>query len=353
MAQHGIDATPQYFIPDRRWHRFAPTPGRKNQSAAYRIVPDPVAPVWWFRDWRMGGSLVRGQGDAGRELSPEETAAWKKRLKEHQRRAEKERLEGYAIESQRAQERWERAQLAPEDHEYLHHKRVQAHGLRVEDGCLLVPLSDIDGNLWSLLKIFPDGFKLNQEFARASECFYVIGDLKEAKTFSVCEGFATAATIFEATGSPVVSACYAGNLENVAPLLRERYPDATIFVCGDDDWLTKMNGQPHNTGKIAATNAARAINGILALPEFGPARAKGDTDFNDQYLRFGGLDKDGREDGLEAVRQTLLRAWKEHKRAPPEPEPPAAAPPFSEEDIALRLTDMRMSFVTLRLSGGG
>jgi putative DNA primase/helicase len=134
---------------------------------------------------------------------------------------------------------------------------VEPHGLRIEDGCLLVPLRDIDGKLWSVLKISPDGFKLNQEFARASKCFFTIGEIADGNTFCIAEGFATAATVHEATGYPVVSACYADNLRKVAPILRSKYPAATIIVCGDDDWLTQVDGKSRNTGRIAAEAAAR------------------------------------------------------------------------------------------------
>src|SRR5690606_19898560 len=51
----------------------------------------------------------------------------------------------------------------------------------------------------------------------------------------LAEGYATAATLFEATGLPVVCAFDASNLMPVAEALRKRYKRARILVCADDD----------------------------------------------------------------------------------------------------------------------
>jgi hypothetical protein len=69
MRAGGIEQPPSQFETDGRWHRFAPTPGRKGQSATYKIILDPIAPVWWFRDWRLGGPLRRGNTRARRSTS--------------------------------------------------------------------------------------------------------------------------------------------------------------------------------------------------------------------------------------------------------------------------------------------
>jgi phage/plasmid primase-like uncharacterized protein len=312
MKGAGILTPPAQFVADGRWHRFAPNPDRKGQSASYRVVVDPVAPTWAFRDWRMGGSLIHGKGKPGRQLTREEQVAWKGRIEQTKRRMEHELAQFHETAANEAETRWNRAAPAPAGHEYLRRKRVKPHGLRIEDGCLLVSLRDATGKLWSLLKIFPDGFKLCQEFARASECFHVLGNLGSCDTICIAEGFATAATIFEATDWPSVSACDAGNLRKVARILRNMFPTVTIYVCGDDDWLTKNGkGQSYNVGKLAAIEAAKAIDGVLALPSFNPSgRPKWATDFNDSFCLFGGRDVDahGRDDGLAHVRETLRLA---------------------------------------------
>ena len=70
----------------------------------------------------------------------------------------------------------------------------------------------------------------------------------------VCEGFATGASIHEATGQPVAVAFDNGNLEPVAKSLRKLYPDAALIVAADDDHQTEGN-----PGRKAANGVAKAV----------------------------------------------------------------------------------------------
>ena len=93
----------------------------------------------------------------------------------------------------------------------------------------------------------------------------------------MCEGFATGASIHEATGGAVAVAFNAGNLSAVALALRVKYPGLTITIAADDDWHT--SGNP---GLTAAKQAAVDVGGKLAVPDFtGLVRGAKDTDFND------------------------------------------------------------------------
>jgi putative DNA primase/helicase len=57
----------------------------------------------------------------------------------------------------------------------------------------------------------------------------------------VAEGFATAATVHEATGSAVAFAFNANNLKPIAKALREKFPNLEMVICGDDDHQSKGN----------------------------------------------------------------------------------------------------------------
>jgi putative DNA primase/helicase len=127
-------------------------------------------------------------------------------------------------------------------------------------------------------------------------------------TVYLAEGFATAASLHQALGQPVVVAFHAGNLVAVATALRERYPLARLVVCADDDHLT-----PGNPGRTMAMAAARAVAGELAVPIFPGERPAWATDFNDLH----------RLHGLSAV-QTALMATETAMDADPDP---AAAHP--------------------------
>ena len=116
-----------------------------------------------------------------------------------------------------AAQRWEAALPAPADHPYLARKGVHAHGTRVEsDGFLIVPMRDTNGKLWNIERINPANFKDKKGLlgGRRTGLYYSIG--KPKGVLIVCEGFATGASIHEATGDAVAVAFNAGNLREVA-----------------------------------------------------------------------------------------------------------------------------------------
>src|SRR5262249_20258446 len=144
------------------------------------------------------------RGDPGRLLTFEEIAERKKRLHDLRARiaAEEERFQAGA--SIAARQRWDRCKPATADHGYLKSKRIDPCGTRLDGDNRLVPMRDIDGKIWSLQEIAPDGRKHNQEGGRRKGCFFQIGDI--GNTFCIGEGFSTCATLHMATGYAVVSA---------------------------------------------------------------------------------------------------------------------------------------------------
>jgi phage/plasmid primase-like uncharacterized protein len=321
MIAAGIESPPATIIQDGKVHRFAPTPGRKSATAWYIVHPDPVAPVWWFGDWRLD-IKQNGEADPGCVLDPAEIAARRKRLDALRARIERDREMFQASAAIEARLRWDNSKPASADHQHLKSKQIEPCGMRVDGNNLLVPMRDADGKLWSLQEIAPDGRKDNQEGGRRKGCFFQIGDIIDV--FCIGEGAATCATLHKATGYPVVSAGDAHNLEPVAVILRAKYPDARIIMCGDDDWLTKVNGKPKNVGKLAAEKAAKAIGGALAVPWFNSARPRWATDFNDQAKLY----------GLGEVENTIRLAVIKHdedQQAARNAEPPPANP----EDFGL------------------
>ena len=104
------------------------------------------------------------------------------------------------------------------------------------------------------------GIKGDKRFligGRVAGCYLSIGDVNGATALCICEGFATGASIHEATGYPVVVAFNAGNLLPVAKAMRKRFPELHLIVCGDDD--TKMPGNPGRT-KAAVAAPRRQIS---------------------------------------------------------------------------------------------
>ena len=185
--------------------------------------------------------------------------------------AERDRHEHVAQEAAAA---WQSYPPAPPDHAYLAHKGIGPHGIRVNAaGRLVVPAFDAMGKLWTLQTIGRNGTKLYRLGGRKRGCFYPLGKLDG--TIVIAEGFATAASIHEATGLSVAVAFDAGNLQPVAEALRASFPDADLLIAADDDHATEGN-----PGASKAAYAAKAVGGRTVLPRFADASCRG-TDFND------------------------------------------------------------------------
>jgi len=203
------------------------------------------------------------------------------------------------------------AASASGDSAYLTRKGVQPHGLRFgADGWLLVPVRNEAGELVNLQRIAPtkpsDGGpdKLFLKGGRKRGCWHWCGDPAGAAVLLVAEGYATAASLHEATGRPVAVAFDAGNLGHVARAQRQQHPDALIVVCGDDDRATEAKTGT-NPGRDKATAAARSVRGLALFPEGLP---EGGSDFNDLHQAA----------GLDAVRELVeagIQAHQAHQTA--------------------------------------
>ncbi len=214
-----------------------------------------------------------------------------------QERAERQRQEQTRIDADHARAADEAAALWADGSEahacaYLERKGVQGHGVRVgADGWLLVPLRDAAGKLWNVQRIAPgkpqgDGpDKLFLKGGRKSGLWHMLGSVEPAPdVLLVAEGYATAASLHEATGYPVAVAFDAGNLAHIAKALRAMYPAALLVLCGDDDVQTHARSGT-NPGRAKATAAARAVQGLAVFPEGLP---EGGSDFNDLHAHIGG-----------------------------------------------------------------
>lgn len=211
------------------------------------------------------------------DLSTTERQAFARRMDALRRRHDSEQRQRQAEAAAAATIRWAAA-VPVADHPYLAAKDVRAHGVRLESGhTLLIPLRDTSGTLHSLQGIAPDATKRFMPGGRVKGCYHAIG--RPSGRLVVCEGYATGATIHEDSGHAVAVAFNSGNLLPVALALRTKIPSITLVIAADDDWKTEGN-----PGLTAATEAARAVGGLLAVPKFdGLPRGDRDTDFNDVH----------------------------------------------------------------------
>lgn len=137
-------------------------------------------------------------------------------------------------------------------------------------GTIAVPMRDGDGRLRNLQFIFRSGKKTFIKGGQKSGTYHMVGlhpswriGQSVGETICIAEGYATAASIYEATGLPVVVAWDCGNLPQIGSIIRGAYPDALILFCADDD-----RGTDGNPGLTKANEAAAAVGGVVVVPEF-------------------------------------------------------------------------------------
>jgi putative DNA primase/helicase len=287
---------------DGELHRFASN-GKRNDSAGYYVFHGDGIPAGVFGDWRSG-MREKWHADIGRALSPAEAAEVRQRAVAVQTKHNADVAERQAKARKRAAGLLQKSEAAREDHPYLKRKGIKPHGIRQCGDNLAIPMRDASGDLHSLQWITRDGVKRFLAGGRSHGCYFSIGE--PDGILCIAEGYATAASIHEATGHAVAVAFNAGNLEPVTRALHAKYPNLKLILCADDDYRT--DGNP---GIARAIEAARAVGGLVAVPDFGADRPDDVSDFNDMHQHR----------GAEAVKQAMDNA----KPADiPEGQPPAA-----------------------------
>ena len=237
MRAAGLEP-PDEILMDGKIHRFKSgtkgTPGI-DKPGWYLVFGDGI-PAGRFGCWRSGIE-VTWRADVGRKLTQTEEMAHARRLSESKAMRDAALERQHQVASETVEKIWTGAQAALPDHPYLAKKGIGVHGARATgDGRLVVPLYDQDGTLASLQYIAHDGGKLYHPGGQTGGKFWMVGSLDEPGTLYVAEGFATAATIHETTGRPVVVAYSASNLVPVTGTLRETYgATQDIVIVADND----------------------------------------------------------------------------------------------------------------------
>jgi putative DNA primase/helicase len=269
---------------------------------------------------KEGGFVLPASNQAPGKPDPEAVARLARERAATQQLEKTRQEAAHALAATEAVALWEQASEAGAS-PYLARKGVDAWGLRFgADGWLLVPMRDAAGNLYNVQRIAPakpaDGGtdKLFLKGGRKSGLWHWCGDPVGAAVLLVAEGYATAASLHQATGRPVAVAFDAGNLPKVTNALRKTYPAALLVLCGDDDvqtFATKGN----NPGRDQATAAARTVRGLAVFPN---GLTEGGSDFNDMHQAA----------GLEAVGllvDAAIHAFEESNQAAQQPTQPTQA----------------------------
>lgn len=258
-------------------------------------------------------------------LSPQQQAERQQQQQLAKEKAAQEKALHYAQAAQKALALWQDCAYIDNHHPYLVAKGISNYGLRVYHGnlaiggmacqdSLVIPLMDNQNKIHSLQFISPTGDKRFLAQGNKQGHYHVIkGDTAK---ILICEGYATGASLHQATGFMVIVAFDASNLLAVSQTIRQAFTDNVLIICADND-----HTKPKNTGLEAATKAALAVNGLLAYPLFSQAQSEL-KDFNDL----------AQTQGLDAVKTALDAAQTpQNKKAVP-PTTDSTAP--TENDLA-------------------
>ena len=260
-------------------HRFSTTGKRGDLDGWYVYYSNPDGKdVCVANSWRYSGdNLIWAHGEGNITSEYREYIRRKAEEGVTEKKAEEEKAAAEAV--------IEYSLFEPSDgsHPYLQAKGVKAYeGVSVSrDGSTLyIPLFSSDGSLSSYQRIFPDEGGFTKRFkkgGRTKGCFFTIGHPVEGDEVWMCEGYATGASIYEATGKPVIVAFSSKNLISVAAVLKERY---RITIVADNDSLKKNSGEE---------DARKSGLPYILIPEAG-------KDANDYAA----------EHGLEALKNLLI-----------------------------------------------
>lgn len=307
IGREWVDGALSCNISSGRWGAFdSGSVGRDLVSLyahIYQLTPARAA-----RDLAGRYGLLDVAGIAGgRGLKPLTKEEKKKMHEENERKraeAESKQEAAYAAAASECRRLWSNGKVC-KSHPYLERKGVQVHGdLRtMHNGILMIPMM-IRGIISSIQFIKSDGIKNFKGGARSAGTYFKIGfENNSTDLIVICEGYATGASIYEATGLPVVVCFSSGNIKNVFPLVRKHFDfeHAYIVVAADDDWDKTQAGE---RAAKAAIDGDISADYILP-PDFFDARAietaagRSTTDFNDLH----------RVHGLNAVKRAFAKYY--------------------------------------------
>lgn len=285
----GAIVSGEHPIMDGKPHRILTEGDKNGEKAGFYVAHLDGVPAGYIKNNRTGAEL--NWKCKGYILTDEQKTTLKAEALEHQQTRQRELEAKQKSTALRLQQKLSTMTAVVEPTPYMQSKGIQVHfGIYTDNEKQLtcIPATDSDGTLWTVQYISEDGTKRFAKDSRKEGCFHVLGGidkLADTPVIVIAEGYATAATIKEATELPaVVSAFDAGNLKSVAKALHEKYPHTPVIVTADDDKHLELT-QGINPGKEKGGEAADAVNGFIILPTFAPGEQSLNpsqfSDFND------------------------------------------------------------------------
>lgn len=315
MASAGVPYSGTIHADGQR-HRVYVEGDKKGSQNGWYILHSDGVPAGAFGSWRTGVTQTwRAQSKPAPDWRHGAPAIDRRRRRREAEERQEEARQASA--ASKASSTWSAAGEADPGHPYLQRKGIGPHGVRQgtwikermpgpHGECLDIEVRNtlfvpvLDGReVVNLQAIFSQEANLggvwrDKDFifgGKKKGCAFPIGikpkEIDGSKVVLVCEGFATAASLHESTGHAVLAAFDAGNLVHVARKVRLKSPTALIVLAADNDcWTKSTEGIARNVGVEKAKQAADAVGGVIAIPQFADPSGR-PTDFNDLHQREG------------------------------------------------------------------
>ena len=282
------------IIADGEIHRVAHVSSKKGALDGWYILHSSgKVPVGIAGCWKEPTFEAKWVADIGRSMSFTERFEHDKWMQDLKAKKEADRLVSQAVAAERAEDEVGTYADASSDHPYLVRKHIEPHGIKIDRaGRLVVPVIDQHGEILSYQTIDAEG---NKRFLKGGKIEGGFFELRgNRKIIFIGEGFATCASIYEATGYTVMVAFDCGNLAKVAKAAREMFPGSRIVIGADNDQWT--DGNP---GVTKGRAAAALVFGEIVYPSFSESDMTDNkpTDWNDLHCL----------QGLDAVKDQIER----------------------------------------------
>jgi len=281
----------EQFPLDNNYYHFKH--GKKEPSSSHVWV---IGTDWEYKgnsyqsvtvgDWRSGQHFTVKSYDPTSETKQSLTYA-KKYIEEKERAIKEEKEKTH----QDCKNKWEpifaSCLTSDSKHEYLNRKKIRKkYRARIRNSStLLIPIEHPDHGFVGCQQIFK---KDNQFYKFFTKGIRITGSYTRLTNFDIsktgliylCEGFATAATVHEATGKPTIICFNCNNIIPAIASIRKINKSVKIIIAGDDDHEVL---KPKNPGRHHAEQAVKQFSNTVArFPKF--QNPGGLSDFNDLHI---------------------------------------------------------------------
>ena len=283
------------IILDGKLHRFRLRDDKQGEKSGAITIYTDGWPAGFVMDWRRGikenwkYDISSLDDEQQKYFNSEE---YRKKCEEQERRAREKREAEQRKYAEGARRMWNRLPEAPKNHPYLQRKSliwINNTALRYnpDTKSLAVPLTNIYDMTFSIQWIPEEGHKTFFTGTTLKGLFWKIWiesiQQNPKGTILLGEGFATMLKVFELTSLPCVAAMSCYRLEEVAKILREKFPEAKIIITADNDHQTerktgKNPGMTYAQNVCTSKKFGKSLADGLVYPNFKPDEDGSDWD---------------------------------------------------------------------------